>query len=109
MGIFSKIRLHILDFFHRLFGKGRSAKKRHRRYKAKKVKRRPKRCCGSYIPDCEGCPFFQRPLFGEPQAKGRKGRCLFYKRDLKVESTGKRSRVILEVDEDKEGDEEVGK
>lgn len=50
--------------------------------------RRPRRCRGSYIPDCQGCPYFRRnPLF-EPGDDGpRKGYCRYYRQAL-VENDG---------------------
>jgi hypothetical protein len=45
---------------------------------------RPKRCCGHYIPDCRGCPYFRRALFQSDRQKedGRVGHCEFFDRDL---------------------------
>ena len=44
--------------------------------------RRPKRCCGFYIPDCCGCPHFRRHLFGPSRSERMKGRCEFFGKDL---------------------------
>ena len=44
--------------------------------------RRPKRCCGFYIPDCCGCPYFRRHLFDPARAGRTKGRCEFFGKDL---------------------------
>ncbi len=75
------------------------------RHAKKKVRKRPKRCCGSYIPDCEGCPFFQKSLFADNTVQtGKKGDCLFYHRELKDDHHQKRSRVIMEEDEEKQHD-----
>ncbi len=58
--------------------------------------RPPKRCCGSYIPDCEGCPYFVRVLFEEEVIEGKKGDCRFYGRELTVETDTRRNRVVIE-------------
>lgn len=44
--------------------------------------RRPKRCCGCYIPDCCGCPYFRRQLFDMARTGRSKGRCEFFGKDL---------------------------
>lgn len=44
--------------------------------------RRPSRCCGSYIPDCQGCPHFVRPLFDRSYTGHRKGFCKFFNKVL---------------------------
>jgi hypothetical protein len=48
----------------------------------KKTLRPPKRCCGHYIPGCQGCPFFEKPLFDRTYQGERKGYCKFYNKDL---------------------------
>lgn len=45
-------------------------------------RRRPTRCCGCYIPDCQGCPHFRRRLFASRQTSGDRGFCEYYNRDL---------------------------
>jgi hypothetical protein len=47
---------------------------------------RPKRCRGSYIPDCFGCPHFRRVLFDAEPSAGKKGFCEFFAADLYEES-----------------------
>ena len=58
--------------------------------------RRPRRCCGSYLPDCFGCPFFRRQLFARDQAKDKKGYCEYYRKDLVDESRETGSEVHVE-------------
>lgn len=43
---------------------------------------RPRRCCGRFIPDCRGCPYFRRPLFREDAPPRERGYCEFYHREL---------------------------
>ncbi len=83
-------------------GKRGRAKRPVGESRPQKKKRPPKRCCGRYIPDCEGCPFFQRLLFDEQPVDGRKGKCRRYNRDLKVNTDRKRNRVIMEEEEQEE-------
>jgi hypothetical protein len=64
--------------------------------KAADRRRRPSRCCGSYIPDCLGCSYFRRQLFSGEQKDGLKGRCEHFDRELLEESSRKRSRVTIE-------------
>jgi hypothetical protein len=45
-------------------------------------RRRPARCCGEFRPDCLGCPYFRRDLFGHDTAAGNRGRCTFYQKHL---------------------------
>jgi hypothetical protein len=61
-----------------------------------KPKRRPKRCCGSYLPDCHGCPYFSRPLFDNSYNENKKGRCEFFGRDLYEEPEERKSSVRIE-------------
>ena len=56
----------------------------------------PKRCCGSYIADCQGCCYFARPLFDPSYAGTRKGRCERFNRDLVDEGGDKSSRIVVE-------------
>lgn len=67
-----------------------------------KEKKPPKRCRGSYIPDCAGCPFFQSPLFDEPTPQEVKGKCLRFRRVLKEESVPGGNRVIVETEDEAE-------
>ena len=55
---------------------------RERAADARTPRRRPKRCNGSYIPDCLGCPYFVKPLFDSSYSGSRKGRCKLLGRDL---------------------------
>ena len=59
-------------------------------------RQRPSRCCGSYIPDCLGCPHFRRQLFSAEHREGMKGRCEHFDRELLEELTHKRRRVTVE-------------
>jgi len=49
---------------------------------------RPKRCCGEYMPDCRGCPYFRRQLFDPSRAERTKGRCEFFGKDLEEAPEG---------------------
>ena len=43
---------------------------------------RPRRCCGRFISDCAGCPYFRGPkLFGD-QSELEAGFCDYFKRTL---------------------------
>lgn len=57
--------------------------------------KRPKRCCGRYIPDCKGCPYFSRPLFDGTYRGRKKGYCNFFKKDLVEEKKEQKGRVII--------------
>ena len=61
--------------------------------------KRPKRCCGSYIPDCEGCPYFKKALFESSPNSVKKGECRFFNRDLVIKPPERHNRVIMEEDE----------
>jgi hypothetical protein len=56
---------------------------------------RPKRCCGRYIPECWGCPYFRRRLFSGAE-EAAKGHCTFFDRDLADESAEGKGSVIVE-------------
>ena len=43
---------------------------------------RPRRCSGEFIPDCLGCPYFRRRLFGSDGADAVRGYCEFFAREL---------------------------
>ncbi len=43
---------------------------------------RPKRCCGRFIPDCRGCPYFRRHLFRGDQEGPADGYCEFFDTEL---------------------------
>jgi len=58
--------------------------------------RRASRCCGAYIADCRGCPYFRRRLFGAEEDDGTVGYCEFYGRDLEEKSSKGASRVTFE-------------
>lgn len=49
-------------------------------------RRRPRRCDGSFIPDCRGCPHFSRPLFDPSYGASHRGRCRYYRRELREQS-----------------------
>lgn len=57
---------------------------------------KPKRCCGSYIPDCFGCPHFRRALFDPARAEDKKGYCGLFRRDLIAEPARKNTQVAIE-------------
>ena len=61
-----------------------------------RTRRRPKRCNGSYIPDCQGCPYFTKPLFDSSYDGKRRGRCAFFDCDLEEEARKGGSRVVIE-------------
>lgn len=43
---------------------------------------RPSRCCGEFLPDCRGCPYFRRRLFRSEDGDAV-GYCTFYDRILR--------------------------
>ena len=45
-------------------------------------RRRPRRCCGSWIPDCQGCDWFHRELFRSSETTDAAGYCEYYGRRL---------------------------
>jgi len=59
-------------------------------------RRKPKRCCGSYIPDCFGCLHFRRPLFEPVHAEDKKGYCELFRKDLMAGSDRKGAKVVIE-------------
>ena len=59
----------------------------------RRSRKRPKRCCGSYIPDCQGCSFFRRHLFDPDPSEDKKGYCRFYGKDL-TEASGPRGPAV---------------
>jgi len=63
---------------------------------ARQGRKKPKRCCGSYIPDCFGCPYFRRPLFDPSRAEDKKGHCEFFGRDLIAAQERKNTQVAIE-------------
>jgi hypothetical protein len=58
--------------------------------------RPPRRCEGTYIADCLGCPFFSRPLFDETYEGPNKGYCRRFRRVLSDEKGKKGSTVVFE-------------
>lgn len=62
-------------------------------------RRRPKRCCGSYIPDCLGCPYFRRPLFSQNPRPNLRGTCQYFGIDLVQESGSRRRPSEMTVEE----------
>ena len=64
--------------------------------KERTVRQAPRRCRGSFIPDCRGCPFFSRPLFDPSQDSSKKGYCQRFERVLVQENGRKGSRVTFE-------------
>lgn len=75
-------------------GESRLSGGRHRSRENEKPKR-PKRCCGRYIPDCKGCPYFSRPLFDGSYRGRKKGFCNFFKKDLVEEKNEEKGGVII--------------
>ncbi|MHC4479351.1 MAG: hypothetical protein ACYS8K_08085 [Planctomycetota bacterium] len=63
---------------------------------ARRPRAKPKRCCGSYIPDCFGCSYFRRPLFDPGRSEGKKGHCEFFDKDLITKSEDEGSKVVIE-------------
>jgi hypothetical protein len=57
---------------------------------------RPRRCCGSYIPDCLGCPYFRRPLFDGEGSSQKKGTCTLLGTDLTLEPQPRGSSVTVD-------------
>jgi hypothetical protein len=57
---------------------------------------RPKRCCGSYIPDCLGCPYFRRQLFSSERADGLRGHCEYFDKDLRDRRVEGGSEAVVE-------------
>ncbi|MFW6188876.1 MAG: hypothetical protein ACOC7T_00450 [Planctomycetota bacterium] len=57
---------------------------------------RPKRCCGSYIPDCLGCPYFRRHLFEQEHRERVRGSCEYYGEDLIDERSKAGSGVLMD-------------
>jgi len=63
----------------------------------RKVKaRRPLRCCGSYIPDCQGCPHFRRQLFAGERRADVKGHCAYYGKDLTEDAEQQDPSLLIE-------------
>jgi hypothetical protein len=56
----------------------------------------PRRCCGSYIPDCLGCPFFTRPLFDPSYEGPKKGYCQHFENVLVEEGDREGSPAVSE-------------
>jgi len=61
-------------------------------------RRPPLRCRGEYIPDCQGCPYFRKPLFDPTYAGTRKGWCDFFHKDLRELPSTKGIKIILKDD-----------
>ena len=47
-----------------------------------RARKRPRRCSGAFIPDCRGCPYFERPLFTGRADEGGKCYCRFFRKEL---------------------------
>jgi len=62
-------------------------------------RRPPKRCCGSYIPDCRGCPYFTRPLFDPSYGGRRKGYCELFEKELIEEAGARQAKIAAERNE----------
>ena len=72
--------------------------RRGSREPAGKERRIPRRCCGSYIPDCLGCPFFRRRLFpaSPREDSNTKGFCEHLHKELRAEPERRGFRVTME-------------
>ncbi len=64
--------------------------------RASRPRKRPRRCCGSYIPDCLGCSYYRRLLFDPARAEGLKGHCEYFDRDLVDGSEADSRHVTIE-------------
>lgn len=62
-------------------------------------RRPPSRCCGRYIPDCRGCPYFKRPLFDRTYSGARKGYCELFDKKLVEEPHEGGVKITIEEDE----------
>lgn len=61
-------------------------------------RRRPSRCCGDYIADCQGCSYFQKPLFDLTYSGSRKGWCELFHKVLTEPAAGKGTKIVLKDD-----------
>jgi hypothetical protein len=61
-----------------------------------KLKRVPRRCCGRYIPDCRGCPFFRRPLFDRSYEGDKRGYCERFDKELTAPKKTRDSKISVE-------------
>jgi len=59
-------------------------------------RKRPRRCTGSFSPDCFGCAYFRRALFEADRPENKRGYCELFKRDLKAVSEGGAARLTVE-------------
>ena len=71
-------------------------KKGARKRKDALPRKRPKRCCGSYIPECWGCPFFRRNLFDPDPHEGKRGYCEHFRRELTEPPDEKGVTIIMD-------------
>ena len=60
------------------------------------LRRPPKRCNGSYISDCLGCPHFAKPLFDATYSGPRRGQCELFGRELVDKGEREGSRVLFD-------------
>jgi hypothetical protein len=56
----------------------------------------PKRCCARYIPDCQGCPYFRKPLFDPTYSGSKKGYCELFEKDLIDSQEDKGAKITIE-------------
>lgn len=63
---------------------------------AGRARSRPKRCCGSYMPDCFGCAHFRRHLFDPDPAEDKKGYCTFFGKHLLGVRREEGAKVVIE-------------
>jgi len=66
-----------------------------RKTKNRKLKP-PKRCCGRYIPDCQGCPYFRKPLFDPTYSGSKKGYCELFEKELIDNQKKKGVKITIE-------------
>lgn len=56
----------------------------------------PKRCCARYIPDCQGCPYFRKPLFDPTYTGSKKGYCELFEKELIEGQKDKGVKITIE-------------
>ena len=64
--------------------------------RAAQKRQRPKRCCGTYIPDCFACPHFRKALFRTDEDESQKGYCEYFEKPLADESRLGNAEVLIE-------------
>ena len=77
-------------------GQAAPRKRAARKAKDAPLRKRPKRCCGHYIPECWGCPFFRRNLFVADPQEAKRGYCEHFKRELTDRPDENGMKIIIE-------------